>query len=366
MKNVKNSTIALLAAAMMAACSSTRNAGLGGISGTTGMDSGSSADLSNTSETMNNISTDDSVNTLVYGSNSNSIDSNYDTRNSEYAYMSSYSSVPNVWAAPVVTDYSASESASPMYYIMNGYQGPLNYLAFDNFTSPEDFLPLAAGGLTRDVELSRIARLTSTNADVKAFADMVVKEYSGSSAELQAIAFSENIIVPKPAFAFVETPDFTSGSDTGYAYIDSYNNSDSFYGYPYENSYYTDEYPYSMYYGYPDENGNFTDESDGELSIVYNAGIGDTGILPGTGMSNNGMDSQLATANETCMLRNLTGRDFDRQYMRVMLQDHYQAVALLTSALQSGNSEVRDFAGKQLPALQAHLSQATTIYNSLL
>lgn len=50
------------------------------------------------------------------------------------------------------------------------------------------------------------------------------------------------------------------------------------------------------------------------------------------------------------------GADFDRQYLKLLLDDHRQAVSLFRAEAKSGkNPEAKAFAAKTLPALEEHL-----------
>jgi predicted outer membrane protein len=368
MKKLRNVTMTLLAAGMMAACSSTRNAGLGGTSGTTGMDSGSSTDLSNTSGTNNsfvdlasnaviyennynsegvsvnnnmdpvgyysktennsdsegmsfNNTTDYSSNSETYGNNSASDDVYGDTRNSNSLFTDDYAKNAPVWSSPLSDDLG-NYNTSSMSSFMNGYQGPLNYSSFSDFSSSTSFLPLASTSATRGIELSRIAQQNAQSPDVKAFADLMVQDYSGNSQELGNIAYSQSINLGSSDYAAVSKSDPSLGMED-----------------------------YDRYYS-----------SDAYTS---DAGASNTSGWSDTGASNTDMNSSSGTFSDSDMLRNLSGRHFDRQYMRIMLQDQYHAYALLNSAAQSDDPQVRDFAIKSLPVAYDRLVQATNIYNAL-
>lgn len=64
-------------------------------------------------------------------------------------------------------------------------------------------------------------------------------------------------------------------------------------------------------------------------------------------------------------LARLSANVFDHAYMKMMVQDHEQAVQLFTDAGQNKSSAVQKFARKTLPALQMHLDSAKAIYSSL-
>jgi putative membrane protein len=51
--------------------------------------------------------------------------------------------------------------------------------------------------------------------------------------------------------------------------------------------------------------------------------------------------------------------DFDQQYLMQQVGDHLAAISLYSSEAQEGrNPQLRNFAGRQLPLLRAHLQQA--------
>ena len=58
-------------------------------------------------------------------------------------------------------------------------------------------------------------------------------------------------------------------------------------------------------------------------------------------------------------LAQLTGADFDRQFMRQMVKDHKEAVSLFESQSKNGRDEdLKALAGKMLPTLRDHLKMA--------
>jgi putative membrane protein len=65
------------------------------------------------------------------------------------------------------------------------------------------------------------------------------------------------------------------------------------------------------------------------------------------------------------MLQQLSGEEFDRQYMQGQVQDHQAAVQLFGSEANQPTGPVDALAGELLPALQQHLRMAEEISNSL-
>jgi len=61
-------------------------------------------------------------------------------------------------------------------------------------------------------------------------------------------------------------------------------------------------------------------------------------------------------------LQSLSGAAFDREYVRVQLAAHKDAVALFQGESRNGkDAELKQFASSTLPTLQSHLQQVTTL-----
>lgn len=56
-----------------------------------------------------------------------------------------------------------------------------------------------------------------------------------------------------------------------------------------------------------------------------------------------------------------SAEDFDKDYIKQMIDDHEDAVELFSKGAQSDDSQIASFASKQLPVLQTHLSKAKDI-----
>lgn len=65
-------------------------------------------------------------------------------------------------------------------------------------------------------------------------------------------------------------------------------------------------------------------------------------------------------------LSGLSGAEFDREFMKAMVKSHEAAVKLYDrQAKRDTDAEAKTFAAKHLPALQAHLRSAESIYSSV-
>ena len=61
-------------------------------------------------------------------------------------------------------------------------------------------------------------------------------------------------------------------------------------------------------------------------------------------------------------LSKLSGADFDREYMKMMVKDHEKAVKMFQDQSQKGtDADAKAFAAKTLPTLQGHLQMARTV-----
>jgi putative membrane protein len=65
-------------------------------------------------------------------------------------------------------------------------------------------------------------------------------------------------------------------------------------------------------------------------------------------------------------LSKLSNGDFDREYMKTMVEDHEKALSLYQSFAKHGSHDgLRTFASDTLPTLKAHLKEAREIYARL-
>lgn len=65
-------------------------------------------------------------------------------------------------------------------------------------------------------------------------------------------------------------------------------------------------------------------------------------------------------------LNGMSGSDFDREFMKVMVKDHEAAVKLFEKQSKSdADAEAKTFAAKNLPTLQSHLQMAESISSEI-
>jgi putative membrane protein len=70
--------------------------------------------------------------------------------------------------------------------------------------------------------------------------------------------------------------------------------------------------------------------------------------------------------NAISRLQNLSGKAFDREYMKAMIADHVKDISeFQRAANQASNADIRQFASEALPVLQEHLKLAREIAGKL-
>ena len=60
-----------------------------------------------------------------------------------------------------------------------------------------------------------------------------------------------------------------------------------------------------------------------------------------------------------------SGADFDKAYMKMMIDDHKKTIQLFTDASYNTSQTIQNFAKKNLPVIRMHLDSANAIYTSL-
>jgi len=64
-------------------------------------------------------------------------------------------------------------------------------------------------------------------------------------------------------------------------------------------------------------------------------------------------------------LQKLTGRDFDRAFLQMMVNGHREAIEMVKTARNDAKPEVKDLLDKLLPDLQRHEDMANDILNKM-
>jgi predicted outer membrane protein len=203
-----------------------------------------------------------------------------------------------------------------------------------NTNSPEQFLRGAAWCGLKEIRLSEIALRKTQDSELRSFAQMMVTDHTSANEELRQVAQRKGIQVP----AANELETNSSFSVTGNREdrpTDSANR---------------------------DRANQSTDSANRDADRAKRDRADDTsnrrGVREQTGGSTNqfnqaeGRESVLRAMRQ---LEGASGNEFDRLYLRTMLQDHNTAVQKFEQASQqSTDPEIRQFAATTLPKLRQH------------
>ncbi|MHA4894592.1 DUF4142 domain-containing protein [Pedobacter sp. PWIIR3] len=69
------------------------------------------------------------------------------------------------------------------------------------------------------------------------------------------------------------------------------------------------------------------------------------------------------TTTAAASLNKLSGTEFDKAYLKTMIDDHTKAIDLFEMATKSSDAEIKAYATKYLPTLKTHLKQVTALNN---
>jgi putative membrane protein len=223
-----------------------------------------------------------------------------------------------VLAAACTVASAASAQAPQTKQPGSASQAPANQQVSSD---DQAFVKQAAEDGMKEVEQGKIVASKASNAQVKAYANRLVKDHTASNNELKGIARRKNIELPPPPPKMtdhrggVQVPgDATTETKTG---------------------------------GGRPRQGNPTGTT------------GASGTVQTTGEARD----QMAGA-EPWMSQ--TGKDFDKGFIDHAVQDHQKAIELFQNEADRGtDAQLKAFAKKTLPTLRAHLKQAQDLQQRL-
>jgi putative membrane protein len=167
-------------------------------------------------------------------------------------------------------------------------------------SSDREFIMHVAHNGMMEIDLANLALQKSANEDVKRFAQRLIDDHKAANEKLMTLAQSKGITLPDPA-TVASTSQTNEGSRQS-------------------------------------ANIETTRAAQGQQST----------------------DAKFSKAKEK--LGRLSGAEFDREYMKMMVKDHEKAVAeFQKQSTQSKDTGVQEFARTTLPTLQEHLTMARDI-----
>lgn len=174
----------------------------------------------------------------------------------------------------------------------------------------------AISGLS-EVQLSNLALKNAQNTAVKKFAAMMVKDHGGANAELKTLASAKDIMLPDSSDIGDATSEINTAGSTG------------------------------------DTTGSGTTGSGTTGSGTAGSGSGATDNTSG--------GSNMSPAEKIERLRTSSNKEFDQNYVQLMIRDHVKAISLYETGARSADPQVKAYASKHLPALRKHLQQVTEL-----
>ena len=179
-------------------------------------------------------------------------------------------------------------------------------------TDESRFIKQAVSLGMMEVEAGNLAQKRAQNESVRNFAATVIKDHTKSNAELRSIAMTKNIALP-PA------PTMTSDK----------------------------------------ANKAGTDNTNRGTETGTGTGTDNMAGSSGTTASS---DTSWIKKDQLDKLSKRTGAAFDREYMRMMVNDHTKAINLYERASTDiTDNDIKSHITKTLPVLRTHLDQARTI-----
>lgn len=194
------------------------------------------------------------------------------------------------------------------------------------------FITKAAESSQREIALSQLAATRAANPQIRNYALQLVSGHAQLTQDLVQLAQRKGIALDD--VAVLSPSNVSGGSESTNAGV---------------------------------ANGSGAPRATGSSSTASTSagtGAGDRGMNASTSTS---ASSQVASneAGSDRHYRSLakkSGADFDKEYVDLMVKEHKSDVKLFEKAAKGAeDSEIRSFASRQLPALQAHLDQASTL-----
>jgi putative membrane protein len=187
--------------------------------------------------------------------------------------------------------------------------------------SGTEFMRMAAMSDRFEIESSRLAQERAQNAQVKQFAEHMVRDHTRTTQELQQLLQR----IHSPAGGGAQTSGVTGGGAGG-------------------------------------------SPADVRTGAAAPPAAGSAAVGGGPGGTAADLQAGL-DAEQTRMigrLRDARGAEFDRLYAEMQVQSHQKAVDLFASyARQGDNDQLRSWASQTLPGLQQHLQQAQQLARGL-
>ena len=195
----------------------------------------------------------------------------------------------------------------------------------------QEFVQKAAMAGRLEVQHGKMAASKASNAQVKAFGSMLVKDHTAANQQLMGIAKKMNITVAEDQRTVTNQASPAGGSSAS----------------------------------------TTADTKSGASRTTKSGTTGTTGASGGVATTGEARDRQSGAAHAGATQQmepwmSGTGAAFDRGFLEAQVKMHQDAIALFEKEANGGSdSDLKAFAQKQLPALRNHLKQAQDLQAKL-
>jgi putative membrane protein len=201
-------------------------------------------------------------------------------------------------------------------------------------TTVSNFISAAMMANAMEVEAAQLALEKSRNLEVKDFANMMVSDHGKATKQLKDLAGRKRVELPM----MVDSDKDWAAPENSAAKTAS------------------------------DEEEEHGSQSRPGRDLTGNAAGSNPDASAGsnTGSASAGGNAKYVSHQDKLnKLRLRTGNDFDREYMKMMVKDHEDAVALFSKGTKNSDPDVRTFAEETLPTLKKHEKESHALLNSL-
>ena len=187
-----------------------------------------------------------------------------------------------------------------------------------------DFVQKAAAAGRKEIEHGKMAASKASNAQVKAYANTLVKDHTAANQQLMAIAKRKNITIDQSMGA--RGTEMTGGSATS----------------------------------------TTSATKSGANRTTTSGTTGTTGASGGVATTGEARDRQAKGTEQSEPWMSATGAAFDRGFIDAQVKAHQDAITLFEQEANGGSdNDLKAFAQKQLPGLRNHLKQAQDLQAKL-
>ena len=204
-------------------------------------------------------------------------------------------------------------------------------------TSVSNFITMAAVSNVMEVEASEVAQKKSSNEGVRSFAVMMVEDHGNALRKLSSLAKKKRVELPVMVDANRNwTPAEDSPAKTRSDEAEKYGSQSRPGRDVIRNDSKTDQAATN------ESSGAVSSEKAGATNAMY-----------------------LSHQEKLNRLKVRTGADFDREYIKMMVNDHAAAIRMLQRAVENKDADIRSYAQEMLPTIKKHEASSKALMKKI-